>query len=167
MKKGIIRVATIQLVLLTFFLFVLSETQPIELSQTHQLTMTVEKIDYRRDFNESDLYIYDSSHEYRISKSALSPAYRGVWDLSKELHVGDTLTILYTEDFGIFGKYNLIIDAYSNDEIYLSYQRFNNDKHIVRTIMLIFFCVVELMLIIISSLILKLHKNTYTKKHRK
>ena len=84
MKKVIIGIVTIQLVLLTFFLFVLSETQPIELSQTHQLTMTVEKIDYRRDFNESDLYIYDSSHEYRISKSALSPAYRGVFDLSKD-----------------------------------------------------------------------------------
>ncbi len=167
MKKNIIRIAILQLIILAFFLVFWNDTQSVDLSQTKQLNITVREIDYRRDFHESDLYIYDDLNEYKFSKGALSSEYRGVYDVSKELNVGDALTITYIEDGNVFGKYNLVIDAYSIDDIYLSYQRFNDNKEYARIGMLILFGVVELVFVMISAFIIILNKKTAPSKKRK
>lgn len=160
MKKSIIGITILQLIILAFFLVFWNGTQSVDLSHTKQLNITVRKIDYRRDVHESSLYINDGSNEYKFSKGALSSEYRGVFDLSKELNVGDTLTITYIEESNVFRKYNLIIDAYSNDNIYLSYQKFNVDKQYARIGVSIFFGVVELIFISISTFVIILNEKT-------
>jgi len=167
MKKSIIWIAILQIIVLAFFLVIWNDTQPVDLSQTKQLNITVREIDYRRDFNESNLYIYDGSNAYKFSKGAVLSEYRGVFDVSKELNVGDTLTITYIEDSNVFGKYNLIIDAYSIDNRYLSYQRFNVDKQYARIGVSILFGVVELIFISISTFIIILNKKTSPSRKRK
>ena len=167
MKKSIIWIAILQFIILAFFLVFWNDTQTVDLSQTKQLDITVREIDYRRDFHESNLYIYDGLKEYKFSKGALSSEYRGVFDVSKELNVGDTLTITYIEDNDVFGEYNLIIDAYSSDNRYLSYQRFNVDKQHARIGVSILFGVVELIFILVSAFIIILSKKTSPSRKRK
>ena len=160
MKKKVIGIAILQLIILAFFLVFWNDTQSVDLSQTKNLNITVRKIDYRRDFHEYNLYLYDGSNEYKFSKGALSSEYSSVFDVSKELNDGDTLTIAYIEDSNIFGKYNLIIDAYSIDNIYLSCQRFNVDKQHARIGVAILFGVIELIFIVISAFMRILNRTT-------
>ena len=158
MKKIAIGISIVQFIVIILFLFLLCDTQPVDLPQTKQLNITVKRIDYRRDFNEYNLYIYAGSKEYKFSKGALLAEYGGVYDVSNELNVGDTLTIIYIEDCNVLGKYNLIIDACSIDDTYLSYERFNADKHNARIGISILFGIVELIFITISVFKLILNK---------
>ena len=167
MKKSIIWIAILQIIIFAFFLTFWNGTQSVNLSHTKQLNITARKIDYRRDFSEHNLYINDGSKEYKFSKGAVSSEYRGVFDVSKELNVGDTLTITYIEDSNVFGKYNLIIDAYSIDNRYLSYQRFNVDKQHARIGVSILFGVVELIFISISTFIIIFNKKTSPSRKQK
>ncbi len=165
MKKSIVVIAIVQFIVFILFLGLLSGTQSVDLAQTKQLNITVKRIDYRSDFNESNLYIYDGSKEYKFSKGALLAENRGVYDMSKKLNVGDTLTITYIEECNVFGKYNLIIDAYSIDDTYLSYERFNEDKQKARIGVSILFGVFELIFILISVFIIIINKKiSYSKK---
>ena len=110
MKKIILVIAIVQLVILAVLLIFWNGTQSVDLSQTKQLNITVKKVDYRNDFHEPNLYIYDGLTEYKFSKGAVSSEYSGVFDVSKEINVGDVLTITYIEDSNVFGKYYLVIE---------------------------------------------------------
>lgn len=166
MKKSIIGIVVVQLVVFILFFCLLNITQSVDSNQTKKLNIIVERISYRRDFNESNLYVYDGTNEYKFSKGALLSEYRGVYDLSKELNAGDTLTITYVEKNNLFEKNNMIIDAYSSENTYLSHERFNNDKQKARIGIFILFAMLELILIMVSVFMVFLNKK-HPFKHTK
>ena len=173
MKKTIILISVIQCFILLSFLAVLYKTEPLDIAAARQCNIVVEKISYRRRYNESSLYVYDNSIGYRFSKGALASEYNSVRDISEALNEGDILTITYIEEQGIFGKTNLVIDAFSENEEYLSYRQYNSEKRLVRNVLTIFFGFFELIFIAIAIFISKLIipvKNNHKKegiKHKR
>ena len=150
MKKTIIWIVIIQILILTCFIVILGMSQPADITNATQCKIVVKSVDYRRRYNESSLYVYDDSAGYKFSKGALTAEYPGVSDISKAIEKGDVLTITYIEEKSVFGKTNLVIDAFSEDEVYLSYHQYNSEKQIVRIIVSVFFAVFELVFIAIS-----------------
>ena len=155
MKKTIVLLVIIQCLILVACFALLSVYQPIDTTTAIQCNIVVTNIDYRRRYNASSLYVYDNSTGYRFSKGALASEYCRVFDISKEIDEGDILTITYIEEYGIFGKTNLVIDAFSEDKEYLSYEQYNSGKLIARIILIIFFGVIELVFLAISIFIIK------------
>jgi hypothetical protein len=141
-------------------------SKPVNISTATQSNIVVEKVDYCRGFNEYRLYIYDHSTRYMFSKGAITSEYRGIYEISKEINEGDILTIAYIEEFTMFGKRNLVIDAFSQENVYLSFQQYNADKQLVRIWLYVIFAISELIFITISIFIVLLYlPNKY--RHRK
>ena len=164
MKKAIIVIVIIQSLILIGFLVLLNKSQPVNITKATQRNIVVETVDYGRKYNESRLYVYENSIEYRFSRGALSNEYDSLFDISKAIHEGDRITITYIEKRGILTKTNLVIDAFSEDEVYLSYRQYNSDKHMTRIILSVCFAFLELVFIAISVFAIMIH---FDKKKRK
>ena len=169
-KKTIIRIVIIQILILTCFIVLLSMSQPVDITTATQCKIVVETIDYGRRYNELSLYVYEDSIGYMFSKGALSTEYHSVFDISKKINEGDIITITYIEERGIFGKTNVVIDAFSEDESYLSYHQYNSGKRIVRILVSVGFAVLELIFIVISVFAIMIatpSNKRCKKKHKK
>ena len=143
----------------------LNMSRPVNITTSTQCNIVVKKIDYGRGFNESRLYIYDHSTRYMFSKGAIISEYSGVYEISKQINEGDILTITYIEENTIFGKRNLVVDAFSQENVYLSYQQYNAGKQLVRIWLYVSFAILELTFIAISVFIVLLYlPNKY--RHR-
>ncbi len=162
MKKVIIRVLIIQILIILSFFLLLNMSRPVNITTSTQCNIVVEEIDYGRGFNESRLYVYDQSIGYMFSKGAIISEYSGVYEISKQINEGDILTITYIEESTLFGKRNLVVDAFSQEGVYLSYHQYNADKQIVRIALYVSFAIFELIFIAISVFIIRLHS---TNKH--
>ena len=144
-------------------------SQPADITTATQCNIVVEAVDYRRRYNESSLYVYDHSIGYKFSKGALSTEYHSILDVSKAINKGDIITITYIEERGIFEKTNLVVDAFSEDKVYLSYHQYNSDKYLVRVIVSVGFAVLELIFIVISffAIMMATSSNKQCKKKHK
>ena len=169
MKKTIIWIVIIQILILTCFIVILGMSQPVDITTATQCNIVVENIDYGRRYTESSLYVYDDSTGYRFSKGALTAEHPSVLDISKSIKKGDILTITYIEEKSIFGKTNLVIDAFSEDEVYLSYHQYNSEKQLVRIIVSVCVAVLELIFIAISvfAVIISTSNKHHNKKRKR
>lgn len=165
MKKAIIWLVIIQFLIILSFLVLFNMSRPVNMTVSTQCNIVVEKIDYGRGFLESRLYVYDHSTGYMFSKGAVISEYSGVYEISKQINEGDILTITYIENSTIFGKRNLVVDAFSQEDVYLSYHQYNADKQLVRIALYVIFAILELIFIAISVFILILHSPN--KRHKK
>lgn len=165
MKKTIIRLVFFQCFILLSILTVLYKSAPIDLTTATQCNIVIERISYGRRYNESSLYVYNNSVEYKFSKGALATDYNSVREISEALNEGESLTITYIKDRSIFGETNLVIDAFSEKDEYLSYKQYNSEKHLVRVILIIFFCGIEIVFMTISVFVFML--NLPVKAHKK
>lgn len=167
MKKTIITLVTIQCFILLSFLCLLYQAKPIDITTATQRSIVIERIRYRRGYNESNLYVYANSSAYLFCKGGLASDYHGIFEISEALHEGDMLTITYIEEQSFFGKTNLVIDAFSEEEEYLSYEKFNTEQRVVQIVLTIFFSVFELAFIVITIFVIMLNtgKTARNKKH--
>ena len=77
------------------------------------------------------------------------------------------LTITYIEKQSFFGKTNLVIDAFSEEEEYLSYEKFNTEQRVVQILLTIFFSVFELAFIVITIFVIMLNRAQRKKSKKK
>ena len=169
-KKSIISFSIVQIVILIFFLWGIYEAKPINISDCTQDLIYVEDTEYSPAYGEYKFYIYSNETQYEFANLGVSGDYTGK-ELYDEIQPGEILNIIHVKGYGIFGNYNLIVDARNDDTVYLDVEMYNFQKEKAFISIFVIFAIIEILYlsILILSIVLNYKgiKVVLRKKHLK
>lgn len=135
-----------KLLIIQLFLTALIGLRPIKLEDTKQIDIVVEDI-YIDRFRSQRMVLFSDSEAYIINNRSSKDEY-SISQLEELIFIGSELSLNYCEERYIWGeKYNLIVNAQTEEEVYRSINSFNeNSKNGSQTLLIIliisdlFFC---------------------------
>ena len=136
----------IQVFIVLLFLRLFGNGQPVKIEETKQADIIVEDI-YLVSFPKDHwLVILADSGKYKFDNHPMFDKY-SLEELKEFISKGDKLKLMYSEEYSIFGKVNLIADMRSETEIYRTIEENNLAFRGVPTIIVILFSVIELIFV--------------------
>ena len=117
-RRLITIICAVQLVILTLFLAMLIQNQPVDPQKTKQAEIIVEDTHYSYITKVGSRFVI-LSVRYTFYNDATEPGYSNS-KLYELISVGDRISIVYYEKPTIFGKKNVVIDARTETELYRS-----------------------------------------------
>ncbi len=157
--RTVIALVLIQLLFIFSSIHMFICSQPISVNDTKQIEITVDDIYFVRVPRENWLVVVSDSTKY-LFKSRLTFEECSVDELYESISEGNKLSLKYYEEYNILGKFNLVVDARTESEIYRTIEGYNQSKQGVTTLVVIIFSIIELVFIGIICLYVWLNHNT-------
>ncbi len=164
--RTVIALVLIQLLIIFTFIHMLICSQLIGVNDTKQIEITVDDIYCVRVPREDWLFVVSDSTKY-LFKSRPTFEERSVNELYESISKGDKLSLKYYEEYNIFWKANLVVDARTETKTYRTIEEYNRGKQGVSVCVFIIFSVIELVFIGILFLYIWLNYNTIKGVYRK
>ena len=154
--KQLIVLGVIQVVIIVVFAFILASSATGDVSELKTATITVDKIAYEYEFISGRMFsVFSDSVEYCFPKIPVAGTDEfSMIELRESITIGENLTVEYTEK----ENYNVIIGAYSGNEVLRSaeaYYAFQNNQFIMG---IVTFGVVEIIFLAILIFFVFFHQ---------
>ena len=154
-----------------FFTF-LPEKHPMRRRDLQEFTITVEDTQYIHRAGKQiadDFEVYSNGFCYRFRGCVFDEP--GANQLSKQIHIGDTITVLCLEDESQYEPWYpcdwIVYDAYSETEIYRDLDKLNKDQQVMRPFLIVVSSVIEVVFSILVAGYFWLFFGSTTKIKRK
>ena len=133
----------VQILIMFTFIRMFNIGQPISTHDTKQTDIIVEDIYLISTRKEQWLVIIADSEKYLFESHSIFDTYP-LEELNKSISKGDKLSLRYYEEYNIFGKANMIVDARTATENYRTFEEFNHAKQGVSVFVVIIFSIIEI-----------------------
>jgi len=140
--RKILLLLLIQLLIIFSFVFLMSGSQQIDISDTKQIDITVEDLYITRKAKENQLTVVANSTQYLFTGRATAKD-RSVDELYSTISKSDTLSLIYYES----GKTNVVVDARTETEVYRSFEEYNRGKDGLPGFVVVLYSIIELLFI--------------------
>lgn len=146
--KKFLPLLLVQLLIVFFFAYCIIDSQPIDISDTKQIDITVDDMYKIHRHRGTWVAVVADSTEYIFQTGVLSEEY-STSKLYQTISKGDNLSLIYYETDRILfrGKTNIVVDARTETEIYRSFEVFNRNRQNTPILIAIVFSIIELILI--------------------
>lgn len=119
----------------------------IDINETKQANIIVDDIYCYRLSREDQLFVIADSKKYLFTGRDTLKEY-SVNDLYNSISKGDSLSLLYYEAENIiFGKFNVVVDARSETEIYRTLEEYNRARKGAPIFVILLYSVIELIFV--------------------
>lgn len=142
-KRMLIKFILGQIVILLVFVLLFQESKPIDINSCTNTRIIVEDKEYTRVYQEYKCRIFSNGIRYDFYNTGSSGKYTSK-ELYEKIVIGEILDISYINRYGFFGKYNLIVDAKDETNIYLDFNSYNLQKEKANISVIIMFSIIEL-----------------------
>ena len=106
------------LILLLFMLSVYDSRNTLNVNNRKVETIVVQDVAYAYVYNTHECRIYSNDVRYDFPSLGIEAEYSSR-ELYETIRKGEVLRIIYTKEYSLFGRYNLILDARSGETVYL------------------------------------------------
>ena len=137
-NKYIFTMLLAQIIIIIFFSSLVYESKPINPQKVQKITINVDDIEYIGVTHLTRFSVICDSVKYRFSLGQCS-----VNDLKENIEIGNTISISYVTKRNIFGKYNLIVDACTDNKVYYTIEEYNSQKEVVLIISIVICAITE------------------------
>ena len=166
-KQMIIKFALTQISVFLIFAGLFYESKPYKRSDSVNVTIIVEEKEYyTRLYSERYFRVFSDEVRYDFPNLGITGEFTS-YELYQEIQTGESLNVSYVTKYGLLGKYKLVLDARSNESIYLDFDFYNTQKEKAFTAVKILFIVVELIVLFIFVLIALFNKKELELFHRR
>ena len=140
--KRVIGFIFVQGIILLLFVFGVYESKPIEVSACTEELIWVEDIEYMPTYKEYKCRVYAEGVRYDFPNLGAFSEYTGQ-ELYMEIQPGEPLVITHIERYSLWGKYNLIVNAKGDSNVYLDVEVYNRQKEKAFVFILVTFLIIE------------------------
>lgn len=168
-KKSIsffVMCALIEIIIILLVSNAIASFCPLQIQDTKQIEIVVEDVFYDYGRVSSRLVLTSGSEKYYIHNRSSEEEY-SIRQLKEMITIGDRLILNYCEERNLWGKYNSVVNAQTETEVFRSIDNFNNDQKIGSIILIIVLIFIELFLCLYVILYTFLNKNTIRSLLRK
>lgn len=162
-EKKLIRFFTLCVLIEIIIILLISNTiasfRPLQIQDTKQIEIVVEDVYYDYGRVSSRLVLTSGSEKYYIHNRSSKNEY-SIRQLKEMIAIGDRLILNYCEERNLWGKYNSVVNAQTETEVFRTIDNFNNDQKIGSTIFIIVLIFIELFFCLYVILYTFLNKNT-------
>ena len=157
----------IQLVIIFTFVYMLHNSQQININETKQNSLHVDDIYYYRMAKENNLLVVADSQYYLFtSRSTLKE--HSVHDIYESISIGDRLSLTYYEAHSlIWGQLNIVVEAHSETETYRTLEEYNRGREGLPVFVVVFFSIIELIFGGVVFVYVWIHYGTFKGVYRK
>lgn len=156
--KFLFKIIVIELVLICLCVFFVYESRPAKENEIHQIEIKVEDIKYIRIIRDNRFIVISNSIEYQFYELGEFAEYSNA-ELYENIKVGDVLKISYETKYG---KYNRVISASSESEIYRSIESYYSQK-IPSSVTIIIFVLLQLIFIFLMVVYIIFNQKNFRK----
>ncbi len=156
----------LEIIIILLLLDALNGLYPLKIHDTERVDIIVEDLYYDYGRTSNRLVVSCGSEEYVFHNRSSEDEY-SVRQLKEMIAVGDHLSLNYCEERNIWGKYNSIVNAQTESEVYRSIDHFNENQKNGSTIFIIVLVFIELIFCLNVILYIFFNKNTIKSLLRK
>ena len=156
----------IQLVILFIFVSLLRNSQQVNEDSVQQADIVVDDVRSIRVARENWLYVVSDSNKYLFRGRSTFEEY-SVDEIENSLNRGDMLSLLYIEEWTVFGKANAVVDARSGNMIFRTIEEYNRGKENLPIILIVAFTVFELIFLGIVFVDVRMNYKIFKEIYRK
>lgn len=149
-KRFIISFLIIHAVIALMLIVVLNEAKPIRKENCQTSIVTIDNIEYVRVFKEYQCRIFSDNIRYDFPSLGVFGNYSSK-EIYESIGKGNLLSISYVEGVNFFGRYNLIVDARSEDTVYIDFNLYNEQRQSTFVLIIILFSIIELIVLSIYA----------------
>ena len=155
----------LELVLLLLFAICSYSSSSVKEEDCVTVKVTVEEKKYQRNFGEMILQIVSGGVKYNIANIGTSNEYTAK-EMYDQISEDDVLDITYVKRYGFFRTYNLAVDVRDDNTTYLDFENYNSQKEKAFTTVIVFFSLIEavVLIIIVCTAVLNKRKIVYPSK---
>lgn len=164
--RFLIKCILIQVAILLFFSYAFYHSMPINANDCISKEIVIEDKEYVRAFYEDKCYVFCDDIKYEYANLGMFGKYSH-FEFYESINIGQTLDIVYTERFGLLGKYNYIVGAKDDTNVYLDFESYNSSKQIGFGFMIAIFFLFEVIYVAVLLLTIFVNKNFKFSPHRK
>ena len=152
-KRAIVCAVIVQVLLIVVFADTITESRPIDIEDTKQVTITVEKTKRISGSKGPKWFIvYSDSDKYYFTEFGIFGKYSNR-ELEGNISVGDELTLTYFEHFHIFNNRNLVVEASNENQVFRTLEEYNEQYSGVNIVAIIIFVILEIIFLVIPILV--------------
>lgn len=144
--RSMLMLGLVQMLILIAFIRMYNIGQPISIHDTKQTDIIVEDIYPISTRKEQWLVIVANSEKYLFESHSTFDTY-SLEELNKSISKGDKLSLRYYEEYIVFRKTNLIVDARTETETYRTIEDYNSAKQGLPVFVVIVFSIVEIVFV--------------------
>ena len=133
----------IQIIIVGSFLRLYSAGRPVDINDTKQADIIVEDSYLTSTRKEQWLVIIADSEKYLFESHSLFDSYP-LGQLNESISKGDKISLRYYEGYAFFGRYNFIVEAQNETEIFRTIEEYNRSKQGVPIFAVILFIIIEI-----------------------
>lgn len=142
----LIVLAFIQLVIIFTFVYMLSESQLVDINETKQINITVDDIYYYRKATENQLIIAADSEDYLFTGRSTSKEC-SVHDIYESISIGDRLSLTYYETYDMGERVNVVVAANDETDTYRTLEEYNRGREKVPIFVIVLYAIIELVFV--------------------
>lgn len=144
--RSILILGLVQILIIFAFIRMYNIGQPISIHDTKQTDIIVEDIYPISTRKEQWLVIIFDSEKYLFESHSTFDTY-SLEELNKSISKGDKLSLRYYEEYIVFRKTNLIVDARNETETYRTLEEYNCGKQGIPFFVVILFSIIEIVFV--------------------
>lgn len=152
-RRAIVCVVIVQVLMIVVFADTITESRPINIEDTKQVTVTVEgakRISGSR--GPKWFIVYSDSDKYYFSEFGIFGKYSNR-ELEEQVSVGDELTLTYFEHFHFLKNRNLVVEASNENQVLRTLEEYNKQHSGVNVAAIIIFIILEILFLVIPILV--------------
>ncbi len=145
-KRTIIFAVLVQMLLIAFLVNGITDSKPIKVEDTQQVTITVEKTKNIGGSKGPKWFIvYSDSQKYYFDNFGIFGKYSNS-ELNEYISVGEKLTLTYYEKYHLFANRNWVVEAENETEVFRTLDEYNelNSGTGILVAIIVIFCIFEI-----------------------
>lgn len=145
-KRTIIFAVLVQVLLISFLINGITDSKPIKVQDTQQVTITVEKTKNIGGGKGPKWFIvYADSQKYYFNNFGIFGKYSNS-ELNEHISVGENLTLTYYEKYHLFANRNWVVEAENETEAFRTLDEYNelSSGTGVLVAVIVIFCILEI-----------------------
>lgn len=164
--RSVLVFAIVQLLILFIFANLLINSQQVNEDSVQRADVVVDDVYSIRVPREAWLFVVSDSNKYLITGRPTIKEY-SVNEIENSLNRGDSLSLLYIEDWTVLGKSNVVVDARSGNMIFRTIEEYNRGKENLPIILIVAFTVFELIFLGIVFVDVRMNYKIFKEIYRK
>lgn len=164
--RSILILGLVQILIIFAFIRMFNIGQPISTRDTKQIDIIVEDVYPISTRREQWLVIIADSEKYLFESHSTFDTY-SLEELNKSISKGDKLSLRYYEEYLVFRKTNLVVDARTETETYRTLEEYNSGKQGVPVFVIVVFSIIEIIFVGIIFVYVWLNYSIFKGVYRK